>query len=180
MNKYANTLQIKLPSYNKINPNQNIYEYIKETYKLNYEFFILSNSKPIGKTQTFKDISDNTIWQIEPCQKGGGIIDMFMGIIKMGEFFFLLPDIIMWILKTIYWLLRFLPWFFTDFLNPRKISSDIVGALIIIVSAVCKAPFDLVLILFEMGANIAGTIFGGFWGWDQSDSSPADRKSTYF
>jgi uncharacterized membrane protein YqaE (UPF0057 family) len=183
MDKYANTLQVKLSQLKLpllIDSNQNVYKYIKETYKLNYDFFILSNSKPIGKEQTFKDIPQNTIWQIEPCQKGGGIIDMFMGIIKLGEFFLLLPDIIKWILKTILWIIRFIPWLLTDFLNPKNIASDVVHALRTVVLIILKTPIDIFFAFMAFGANTMGTVFGGFWGWDQSNLSKADKNSTYF
>jgi len=105
---------------------------------------------------------------------------MFMGIIKMGEFFLIIPDIIIWLLKTVVWIVQFIPWFFKTFANPSTIAHDIVGALMTIMIAVLMVPIDLFLAFTQYGTNIVGTMMSSIWGWDQSNLTAVDKQSAYF
>jgi uncharacterized membrane protein YqaE (UPF0057 family) len=175
----------------------NIHSYIDNYISTKYNkqignFFIIFDNKIISRKWKFDKLlnedtnTQNTakskVIKLEIITKliGGGLIDMFMGIIKLGEFFFLIPDIIMWFLKMIPWTLNFITWFWLDFANPYKLATDFSGSLIMIVTTILSAPIDICFALFAFGANTIGNFMTSIWGWDQSHLTTQDKESKYF
>jgi uncharacterized membrane protein YqaE (UPF0057 family) len=111
---------------------------------------------------------------------GGGFIDMFMAIIQIGDLFVMIFKFLKWIGLFIYWFVRFLLWLFTDLLNPLNFITDFFNSLVTLVIALCRLPFDLILGLMALSINTVGGWMQGFWGWDQSSLTKADRESIYF
>lgn len=145
--------------------------------------YITSSNKLISRYETVNNLIKTgfTTLEIHPTlDGGGGLIDMFMGIIKIGEFFAIIPDIIIWLGKTILWLLQFIPWFLGTFLNPMSVGKDIVGALMTIMTAILMIPIDLFFALTQYGAMTLGNMMSSIWGWDQSNLTEEDKTSNYF
>ena len=145
--------------------------------------YITSSTKLISRYETVNNLIKTGFVTLEihpTLDGGGGLIDMFMGIIKIGEFFSIIPDIIIWLGKTILWLFQFIPWFLGTFLNPMSVGKDIVGALMTIMTAILMIPIDLFFALTQYGAMTLGNMMSSIWGWDQSNLTEEDKKSNYF
>ena len=67
-----------------------------------------------------------------------------------------------------------------ELLNPLNLVDDFLQSLIIIIIAIIRIPFDLLLSLFALAANTMGNFMQGFWGWDQSSLTKNDKESKYF
>jgi len=177
-----------------------IIKYIQKTKHklLNYNnYFIIFNGKIIDNYSNINIIlndskniknahnEDNTHniykFEIYERQYGGSILgDLINGIVQIFKLCGYLFDIIKWIALFIIWLLRFIVWLFIDFLNPGTLSNEFFQSLMIIVLAICKAPFDILLSLFSGSINTVGGWMQGFWGWDVSNLTETDRQSNYF
>uniref|UniRef100_A0A6C0HM81 Uncharacterized protein n=1 Tax=viral metagenome TaxID=1070528 RepID=A0A6C0HM81_9ZZZZ len=144
--------------------------------------YIISGTKLVSKTTTLYNLITNgcTIFDVHPVLYGGGLIDMFMGIIKIGEFFLIIPNILIWFFKTILWLVQFIPWLCYTFLNPMKIAHDVVNALLTIMLALLMVPVDFFFAAAQYGAHILEFMMSGVWGWDQSNLTAIDKNSDYF
>jgi uncharacterized membrane protein YqaE (UPF0057 family) len=178
---------------NKIYKCYELIKYLnKKTYTNNNEYFILYNGKIIPNNTKIIYISryennknnDNihNINNIEIIdkQKGGSIIDVFAGIIKIGEFFLKIGDFILWLIKFVLWFIQFILWFFLDLLNPVNLFNDFFQSLMVITVGICRVPFDLFMSLFQIFVNTIGGWMQGFWGWDMSGLTKADKNSPYF
>ena len=105
---------------------------------------------------------------------------MFAGIIKIGEFFLKIGDFILWLIKFVLWFIQFILWFFLDLLNPVNLFNDFFQSLMVITVGICRVPFDLFMSLFQIFVNTIGGWMQGFWGWDMSGLTKADKNSPYF
>ena len=149
-------------------------------------YYIINNGKIINKKTTIQHLlisnhDKNIIYiDINERQHGGGFGDLIDGIISIGKFFILIYKILKWLGLFLYWYLRFVLWFLTDFLNPKNFIKEFCNTMIIILISICRIPFDVLLGLFGLSVNIVGGWMQGFWGWDQSSLTQADRNSNYF
>ena len=153
-------------------------------------YFILYNNKIISNdTKLYTLFNDNEpknenekfySFELIEKQNGGGIISSFMSIIKIGEFFMQLGKLIVWLLKFLLWFVRFLIWFFIDFLNPVNFINDFYHSIMLITLTICRIPFELIVASFKICINIVGGWMQGFWGWDMSSLTKADKNSLYF
>ena len=166
-------------------------------YNNNYNnynnYYIISNGKIISKNTSINQlftshisnthISNTHIIYIDIIerQNGGDVFsDLLNAIIQIGNFFIMLYKIIKWIGLFLYWNLNFLLWLLNDFLNPKHIMKEFVNSMSVIVIAICRIPFDILLSLFGLSVNMVGGWTQGFWGWDQSSLTQKDRDSNYF
>ena len=177
---------------NKIN------EYInKYINQYNDEYFIIYNGKLIPNNTDInkiikeipngilneilnKNLKFNNI-EIIARQKGGAEIwDIFPALLEIAKVFIKIGDIIIWLGKFVWWLIQFIGWMFMELLNPLHLANEFLQSLLIIVIAIIRIPFDLLLALFVFGSNTFGMWMQGFWGWDQSSLSKKDKESNYF
>ena len=105
---------------------------------------------------------------------------MFMSIIKIGEVFMMIGNLIIWLVKFFAWLVQFIIWFFTDLLNPVNFINDFYNSLVMIIVSLCRIPFDALMALFTFVINMIGQWMSGFWGWDMSGLNKNDKESIYF
>ena len=127
----------------------------------------------------FEKLQTNKIRiEIIPRLKGGGLIDMFMSIIKIGEVFLTLGDLIIWFGKFIAWFIFFIGWLF-KFLFYDLIT-DFYNSLLVIIVTIFTLPFNLLSGIFAFGMNSIGGWFTTIWGWDQSNLTYNDKNSNYF
>ena len=180
-NKNISTIR-ELISYLQINDK---YLSIFKNYFILYNNKLISNE--IALETLFHDTnninstnSTNNIIELIEKQKGGGFFDIFQSIIDIGKFFMKLGDFVVWFGKFIIWWIKFVWWFFTDFLNPVNFVTDFFKSLMLIVITVCKIPFELIMASFKICINIIGGWMQGFWGWDMSSLTKADKNSPYF
>ena len=180
-NKNISTIR-ELISYLQINDK---YLSIFKNYFILYNNKLISNE--IALETLFHDTnninstnSTNNIIELIEKQKGGGFFDIFQSIIDIGKFFMKLGDFVVWFGKFIIWWITFVWWFFTDFLNPVNFVTDFFKSLMLIVITVCKIPFELIMASFKICINIIGGWMQGFWGWDMSSLTKADKNSPYF
>ena len=176
-----------------------IYELIEylQNNKLYNKYFITYNGRLIPNTTKFlyinknanKNANKNTIKntsniihniEIIEKQKGGGIIDMFMAIIKIGQVFFKIGDFIIWLLKFVFWFIKFVVWIVIDLLNPVTLLKDLYQTILIFVVSICRIPLDIIIELYKLGINTIGGWMQGFWGWDMTGLSKNDKNSKYF
>jgi len=159
-------------------------------------YFILYNNKLISNKTIIKNLFLNTCKKndnnskhskhskhsIEIIEKqyGGSIIDAFMSIIKIGDFFMKIGKVIGWLLKFIFWFIKFILWTFIDLFNPVNLANDFLQSILLITITVCRIPLDLFIAGFTITVNSVGGWMQGFWGWDMSSLSKADKESNYF
>jgi len=164
-------------------------QYLKIKKKNDNNYFITYNGRLIPNTTKFLYInknanenSSNIIHNIEIIekQKGGGIIDMFMAIIKIGQMFFKIGDFIIWLLKFVFWFIKFVVWIVIDLLNPVTLLKDLYQTILIFVVSICRIPLDIIIELYKLGINTIGGWMQGFWGWDMTGLSKNDKNSKYF
>ena len=176
-----------LPKY--IKTIEDIITYYKNNYKETYNnYYIIHNGKIINKNTTINNLfitnnNHNHIIYIDIIERqkgGGGFGDIIDAIIQIGNVFIMLYKAIKWLGLFFYWYLKFVYWIFTDFLKPTNFVSEFNNSVLIIVLAVCRIPFDILLGLMSLSVNIVGGWMQGFWGWDQSSLSEKDRNSNYF
>ena len=113
-----------------------------------------------------------------------GILSVFDPIVKpivaIGNFFYYLLKVIFWLLKFLWWWVKFLWWVFTDLLNPINLVTDFFDSIMLITITICKLPLELIMASFKICINIIGGWMQGFWGWDMSSLTKADKESPYF
>ena len=151
-------------------------------------YFILYNNKLISNEIEIETLFDNTnptnpinnIIELIEKQKGGGFFDIFTSIIDIGKFFIKLGDFVIWFGKFILWFVQFIWWFFVDFLNPANFVNDFFKSIMVITITICKLPLELIMASFKICINIIGGWMQGFWGWDMSSLTKADKNSPYF
>ena len=182
--KYLKTINVKFYLNNNNINNEDDYFFffngklISSDIKFKYVFENCNDTRNANYNHNIHNID---IIDIIQKQKGGGsIIDAFMSIIKIGELFLKLGDIILWLLKFIAWFIQFLIWLMFDLLNPLNFATDFFKSLLLITVSICRIPLDLVLTLYKLGINTIAGWMQGFWGWDMSNLSKADKNSPYF
>jgi uncharacterized membrane protein YqaE (UPF0057 family) len=159
-----------------------------ENLTLFKNYFILFNNKLISNdTNLYTLFNENEnenekhySFKLIEKQNGGGIIASFISIIKIGEAFIQIGKFIEWFLKFILWFVRFMIWFFIDFLNPINLIGDFYNSIVLITITLCSIPIQLVVGSFKICTNIIGGWMQGFWGWDMSSLTKADKDSIYF
>ena len=167
-----------LISYLQINDN---YLNIYKNYFILYNNRLISNEIEL-KTLFYDKKYKTNIFNIELIekQKGGGFLDIFSSIIDIGKFFLKLGDFVVWFGKFILWFVQFIWWFFTDLLNPINFVKDFFKSIMLITITICKMPLELIMASFKICINIIGGWMQGFWGWDMSSLTKADKNSPYF
>ena len=153
-------------------------------------YFILFNNKLISNETQLNTLFNTTnttntnekqyIFELIEKQNGGGIISAFISIIQIGDFFVQLGKLIIWLIKFIFWFVKFMVWFFIDFLNPVNFINDFYNSIVLITVTLCSIPVQLVVSSFTICINIIGGWMQGFWGWDMSSLTKADKNSIYF
>jgi len=146
-------------------------------------YFILYNSKLIShKTPINSLFNDRTyhIFELIERQKGGGLADIISGIIQLGKLFLKIGELILWFLKFIIWWIQVVFWILYDFLNPVNFINDFFQSLLLVTVTICRVPLELILASFKIVINIIGGWMQGFWGWDMSSLTKADKNSNYF
>lgn len=157
-----------------------------DTYKPEFDdYYIIKDGKLLDKNEII-DKSNNglnnnelIIIDVYERQNGGGLIDMFMGIIQIGKVFLKIGDFIIWIGKFILWFIFFLGWVITDFLNPIKLFTDFFNGFMVLLISICRLPFDVLLGMFAFFVNGFGSWMQGFWGWDNQFTTKLDKNSDY-
>ena len=159
------------------------------------DYFIIYNGKLLKKNkdilnfinnnQNIKNININNlkfnnIEIIARQRGGGGLLDIFTSIIKIGDLFVMLGRGIEWLIKFTVWFLQFIMWLFIDLLNPLTLATEFFKSLMVIVIAILRLPFDLLIAFFAIFINTIGGWMQGFWGWDQSGLTKSDKESNYF
>jgi len=175
--KTINELKIYLQINHKTDLNANCLSLFKN-------YFILFNNKLISNETSlytlFNTSEKQYIFEFIEKQNGGGIIAAFGSIIQIGEFFVKLGEFIVWFFKFIIWFVSFIGWFFFDFLNPITLIGDFYNSVVLITVTLCSIPVQLVISSFTICINIIGGWMQGFWGWDMSSLTKADKNSVYF
>jgi uncharacterized membrane protein YqaE (UPF0057 family) len=170
--------------YKVSNYNFTLYDLVKKEFPEYNKFFIICESRIIPLHTKLNDLflsnSLSSRYDIIERQNGGGLIDMFTTIIKIGELFILIGEFIIWVFKFIPWLIRFVVWLITDLLNPIKLAMEFQKSLYVFVVSILKIPIDLIVGFFSLMINNLGDWMQGFWGWDQSNLNINDKNSKYF
>ena len=114
----------------------------------------------------------------------GFVLMVFDPIVKpidaIGKAFIFLIKSIFWLFKFVIWFVWFLTWVFLDLLNPVNFIADFYNSIILITLTICRVPFELIVASFKICINIVGGWMQGFWGWDMSSLTKADKNSLYF
>lgn len=160
-----------------------------DKYDINDDYFIIYNGKLLQKNNeilqfiynncNIEFLKCNNI-ELIPRQKGGGFMDLINLFVVLGKVFMSLGSFIEWLLKFILWFIKFIMWLFTDLLNPQKLANEFFQSLMVIVIAIARLPFDLLIGFFAIFINSIGGWMQGFWGWDQSGLTKSDKESNYF
>ena len=167
--------------------NKNEYEEFKNNIS---DYFIINNGSLVLPTLQI-DINDNNNNNNKHCYitctrkiKGGGIFapldPIIEPILAIGSVFQSIGQLFVWLGKFVWWLIQFIGWIFMEILNPLHLANEFLQSLLIIVIAIIRIPFDLLLALVVFGSNTFGMWMQGFWGWDQSSLSKKDKESNYF
>ena len=155
----------------------------------NIDYFIIYNGKLMPKNAILSEYMNNTNntnntkfqnIEIIERQRGGGFMDIITGIIKIGEVFIKIGEFIEWLALFVVWFIQFILWVFIDLLNPVTLANEFFNSLMVILIAILRLPFDLFIGLFAIVINSIGGWMQGFWGWDQSSLTKADKNSKYF
>ena len=83
--------------------------------------------------------------------KGGGLVDVFVGIFNIGEVFKFIIDLITWFLKFIPWLIFFIMWLL-KYLTVDLLM-DFTNSILLILVSIFKIPFDLIIGLASLIVN---------------------------
>ena len=156
---------------------------------INNDYFIIYKGKLLSKNiniSEFININNhkynhkyNNI-EIIARQRGGGLVDLFNSLIQIALFFFKILKFIEWIAEFIWWFIHFLTWVFTDLFNGTNLAKEFFNSMMVLLVALLRLPFDLFSGFFQMIINGMSDWMQGFWGWDQSSLSKADKESKYF
>ncbi len=194
---FINTIDKKY--INNFIKNINNYYFIKDTKLIHSTTNLKNIIEKYTQIQTNRQTNTKTNSQSQlhihniKCytkQKGGGdpitdaigllfkpIIDPIM---MIGDVFMMLINFIIWLVKFVVWFVFFLIWLFTDLLNPVNFFTDFFNTIVVIVYAIFSSIFNIILGLMATSVNTVGGWMQGFWGWDQSSLTKADRESNYF
>jgi uncharacterized membrane protein YqaE (UPF0057 family) len=140
-------------------------------YHKNNNIIIIQCHIKIYGGDIFSDIIDSILSVFDPIVKP---------IVAIGNFFYFLIKIIFWLLKFLWWFVKFVVWIFIDLLNPVNFVKDFFKTIMIITVTICKIPLELIMASFKICINIIGGWMQGFWGWDMSSLTKADKNSPYF
>ena len=94
--------------------------------------------------------------------------------------FIMLIKLIEWIVLFIIWFIQFIIWVFMDLLDPTKLFGEFFNSLMVIIIALFSAFLNIIKGLFAIVINSIANWMQGFWGWDQSSLTKADKNSKYF
>ena len=183
---HCNTIPTYIKTLNDIINKYSITNYTN--YYLIHNGKIINNNTTLhnlltnANTDTNTNTNTNIIYidVIERLKGGGGFSDVLDFIIKIGRFFAMLGNFFKWVGAFIYWFLFLIKWFFTDFLNPKNFIFDFGNSVKVLLVSICRLPFDILLGLMALSVNVVGGWMQGFWGWDQSSLTQADKDSNYF
>ena len=195
--QYNDTIKIKDLFLETFNTNTNTN--LEHLYFIKDKTLINSNDRVINDLDNQKNLLlKDKIITIECYTKiyGGGIIDDIidpvLGIVLMcfdpivkpigaiGDAFLFLIKAIFWLFKFIIWFVAFTIWIFLDLLNPVSLIADFYNSIVLITITLCTIPVQLVISSFTICINIIGGWMQGFWGWDMSSLTKADKNSVYF
>ena len=171
-----------------------IHDFHKNIHNNNY-YFIKENKLLHPDSKIINDTLNHTVTHIK-CyrkQKGGfpggsSIVDTVTGIFKplidpilsIADVFIALYKFLKWCGLFIYWCWFFAKWLFTDLLNPKHFIDDAFHTLQILIMTFFSSIFNIIMEFLKFSVNIVGGWTQGFWGWDQSSLTQADRDSNYF
>ena len=175
----------------------NNYYFIKDNKLIHPDSNIVNSILQYNNTS--HNTSHNTVNHIKCYRKqkggfpgGGDIGDMIKDgigaalkpiiapIESIGEVFTALYKFLKWTGLFVYWCWFFAVWLFTDLLNPKHFVDDFFNTIQIFVMTIFGSIFNILLQLFKFSVNIVGGWTQGFWGWDQSSLTKADKDSNYF
>lgn len=105
------------------------------------------------------------------------IFDPIMAIINV---FIMIVKFIEWLIEFIIWFIYFLVWLFTDLLNPVHFVNDFFSSIMMIIIVIFSSIFNIIMAFAAITTNTIGNWMQGFWGWDQSGLTKADKESNYF
>lgn len=178
-----------------------INEFYKNIYNNNYYFIkdnklIHPNSTIINSNKTYNTVNHIKCYRK---QKGGfiggiggsitgKIKDVFGAIVRpiiapieaIGDVFAALYKFLIWAVSFVYWCWFFSVWLFTDLLNPKNFIDDFFNTIQIIIMTIFGSIFNILMALFKFSVVSVGGWTQGFWGWDQSSLTQADKDSNYF
>ena len=101
-------------------------------------------------------------------------------IIAIGKVIIMVIQFIFWFIKFVIWFVQFLIWLFTDLLNPLHFTSEFFKSIMMIIIAIFSTVFNTIMAFAAITVNTIGGWMEGFWGWDQSGLTKADKESNYF
>ena len=177
-----------------------INEFNKNIHNNNY-YFIKDNKLLHPDSNIINDILNHNVNHIKCYRKqkggilpggGGGISGVVNGIINtlidpiigpimaIADVFIALYKFLKWCGLFIYWCWFFAKWLFTDLLNPKHFIDDAFHTLQILIMTFFSSIFNIIMEILRFSVNIVGGWTQGFWGWDQSSLTAADRNSNYF
>jgi uncharacterized membrane protein YqaE (UPF0057 family) len=118
----------------------------------------------------------------------GQIKDVFGSIIKpiiapieaIADVFIALYKFLKWTGLFVYWCWFFSVWLFTDLLNPKNFIDDFFNTIQILIMTIFGSIFNILMELFKLSVVSVGGWTQGFWGWDQTSLTQADKDSNYF
>ncbi len=130
------------------------------------QYYITSRSRLISCNEDFNNYP-SSVYQIHHRVLGGGLGDIFAGLMKLFKMIEKIPSIFQWFFGTLGWL-------FTDLLNPFLFIQDIGKAIIMVVKMVVMTVLDGFLGIVKFGVNkLFNPIVSGFWGYvPESDKKP--------
>lgn len=163
---------------------ENLISHVSKKYNLpTNDFYLIANGRLLKYDQSFEELIDtDSIIEVRFRLRGGlfggggnpfsaiikPIKDMAMGIIKIGKFFVALPKLILWLIDFIIWLV-------TDFINPFVWIPELIKGIFLGVKIVMMEILDSIMGLVRYWFNIIfEPIVGGFWG-EPSDLPKGDK-----
>jgi uncharacterized membrane protein YqaE (UPF0057 family) len=148
-----------------------LHNQIECLYKLEpSQYYITSRSRLISSNEDFNNYP-SSIYQVHIRVRGGGLEDIFTGLIKIFKMVAKIPSLFIWFFST-------LAWIFSDLLNPFMFIQDLGAATIVIVKMVVMTIMDGILGVVKFLVNRAfNPIVSGFWGYVPDSEKKADTNS---
>ena len=205
--KYINYLDIKDININKYTVKNLFIDTIDKTYNnefykniYNNNYYFIKDNKLIHPDSNIvnSNTSHNTVIHIKCYRKqyggfpGADIGEMISDGISaainpiiapieaIADVFIALYKFLKWCGLFVYWCWFFAVWLFTDLLNPKNFIDDFFNTIQILIMTIFGSIFNILMVLFKFSVNIVGGWTQGFWGWDQSSLTQADKDSNYF
>ena len=120
------------------------------------------------KTPENIKLNNNSTLDLVISLNGGNVLgDLIDGITQIGEFFAILPKILLWSISFTIWIWQFFIWFLIDFCNPVNLANDFIGGILkitrLLFAVISDAIFGITKYIFN---TVLTPVFSGFWGWD--------------